>query len=528
MLPQQLNAKRKASWQIYQLYRNVASKTSTAGETISLEQAKPYSEVPGPTKFQMIRAFMPGGRYQNVPTHEMFLDLSRQHGGLFRLPSIAGTDMVLTMNPPDYAKVFRNEGQWPHRRNFTTVEYFRRKRRPEVFGEYDGLVSGNGPAWGKLRTAVNPILLQPRNAKLYLKNLVQVSDEFLERIRLIRDPVSQEMPDDFTEDIRNLVIESIGSVALNTHLGLLGENRDSQEAKQLKAALQDVVELGFQLDMLPPIWKYVPVPKFTRLMRSLDTITDFCCVHIEEALKRIEEDVKAGKISSDVGMEASLLEKLARFDRQTAVIIAMDFLFAGADPTLVSLGGILLSLAKNPDKQARLLEELKPILPAKDSPLNMENMSSLPYLRACIKEGIRLYPIGPGTVRRMPHDVVLSGYRIVAGTDVAIAANYQMANMEEYVPRVREFLPERWLRDDSSSRLVGETATPFMYLPFGFGPRACAGKRIVDMMLEIAVARLVRNFEIGFDYPIENAFKSQFFVQPNIPFKFKFVERKEE
>jgi len=45
------------------------------------------------------------------------------------------------------------------------------------------------------------------------------------------------------------------------------------------------------------------------------------------------------------------------------------------------------------------------------------------------------------------------------------------------------------------------------------------------MMLEIAIARLVRNFQIGFEYPIENAFKAKFFVQPNIPFKFKFVER---
>ncbi|EDW23850.1 GL23701 [Drosophila persimilis] len=363
MLSQQLNAKRQASWQIYQIYRNVASKTTLAQETISLEQAKPYAEVPGPSKFQMIRAFMPGGRYKNAPAHEMFLDLSRQFGGLFRMPSIAGTDMVLTMNPQDYATVFRNEGQWPYRRSFTTVEYFRKVRRPEVFGEYDGLVSGNGAAWGKMRTAVNPILLQPRNAKLYLKNLVQVSDEFLERIRLIRDPVSQEMPDDFTEDIRNLVIESIGSVALNTHLGLLGENRYSDEANQLKAALKDFVELGFQLDMMPAIWKYLPVPKFNQLMRSLDTITDFCCTHIEQALQRIEEDVKAGKMSPEMGMEASLLEKLSRFDRQTAVIIAMDFLFAGTDPTLVSLVGILLSLAKNPDKQARLLEEINQILP---------------------------------------------------------------------------------------------------------------------------------------------------------------------
>ncbi|XP_044314996.1 probable cytochrome P450 12e1, mitochondrial [Drosophila rhopaloa] len=522
MLSKQWNANKQIARQIYQQHRGLAHKTST----MRLEEAKPYADIPGPSKLQLIRAFLPGGRYKNLPVHEMFLDMNRQYGSIFRMPSVAGTDMVLTMNPQDYEIVFRNEGQYPHRRSFEVMDYFKKVHRREIFDGYDGLTSGNGPEWGKMRTAVNPILLQPRNAKLYMKNLLQISDEFLERIRSIRNPATQEMPDDFAVDIRHLVIESICSVALNTHLGLLGDQRNNKEVQTLIAALQDVVELGFQLDMMPAFWKYFPIPSFKKLMRSLDTITDFCYFHIENALKRIEEDAKAGK-PTEIGLEKSLLEKLARFDRQTAVIIAMDLLFAGADPTLVSLAGILLSLSKNPDKQARLLEEIREILPNKDSPLTMENMRNMPYLRACIKEGIRMYPIGPGTLRRMPHDVVLSGYRVVAGTDVGTAANYQMANMEQFVPKVREFIPERWLRDESNSNshLVGDTATPFMYLPFGFGPRACAGKRIVDMMLEIAIARLVRNFQIGFDYPIENAFKAKFFVQPNIPFKFKFVER---
>ncbi|KAH8416985.1 hypothetical protein KR222_000869, partial [Zaprionus bogoriensis] len=493
----------------------------------SLEQAKPYSELPGPSKFEFMRFFMPGGKYRNTPVHEMFLDMNRRYGSIFRMPGVSGTDVVFTMNPEDYATVFRNEGQWPYRRSFSTIDYFKTKHRPDIFEGSDGLTMGNGPAWGKMRTAVNPILLQPRNAKLYVNNLLQVNDEFLDRIRAIRDPVSQEMPGDFAEDIRRLILESIGSIALNTRLGLLSENRDSAEATQLIEALAHIMELSFYLDMLSPVWKYLPVPSFKKLMRSLDTITNICHSHIQRALLRIEQDAREGRLSSEPGLEKSLLEKLARFDQKTAVIIAMDLFFAGVDPTLVSLGGILLSLSKSPQQQARLFDEIRGILPQKSSPLTIDSMANLPYLRACIKEGIRLYPIGPGTLRRMPCDVVLSGYRIVAGTDVGTAANYQMANMEQYVPRARDFLPERWLRDESNANLVGATATPFMYLPFGFGPRACAGKRIVDMILELAVARLVRNFEIGFDYPIENAFKARFFVQPNIPFRFRFVERSE-
>ncbi|XP_034116036.1 probable cytochrome P450 12e1, mitochondrial [Drosophila albomicans] len=525
MLSRHLNRERKICAQILQIQRALSAKS--AGDLTSkyLEESKPYSEIPGPTKFNFIRSFLPGGRYKNVPVHEMFLDLSSRYGNIFRMPSVSGTDIVITLNPVDYETVFRNEGQWPYRRSFATFEYYKKVHRRDIFEGADGLTSGNGPAWGKMRTAVNPILLQPRNAKLYVNNLVQVNDEFLERIRAIRDPVTQEMPADFVEEIRRLILESIGFVSLNTRLGFLGENRDSEEVIRFIKALENILELGFILDMLPPIWKYLPEPNFKKLMRSLDTITDIANGHIQRALQRVEENAKAGRISLEPGMEMSILEKLLRVDRQTAVIIALDLFFAGADPTLVSLCGILLMLAKNPAKQSRLLEEIKGVLPDKHSQWTIESTSNLPYLRACIKEGIRMYPIGPGTLRRVPTDVVLSGYRVVAGTDVGMASNYQMANMEQYVPRVREFLPERWLRDESSSNLVGDTSTPFMYLPFGFGPRACAGKRIVDMMLEIAVARLVRNFEIGFDYPIENAFKAEFFVKPNIPFMFKFVER---
>ncbi|XP_030559743.1 probable cytochrome P450 12e1, mitochondrial [Drosophila novamexicana] len=527
MLSRQLCGPQNLCVRFLQAERSFATKQGTAAavDATPLDQAKPFSELPGPNKFNLICSFLPGGRYRNVPVHDMFLDMKKRYGDIFRMPGLAGSDLVVTMNPVDYETVFRNEGQFPYRLGFETFEYFKKVHRPDLFEGVDGLTSGNGPAWGKMRTAVNPILLQPRNAKLYINNLLRVNDEFLARIRAIKNPETQEMPADFGEDIRRLILESIASVALNTRLGLLSENRESEEAKQLINALENIVDLSFQLNLMPPIWKYLPMPKFKKLIGSLDTIADICYSHIQEALQRIEEDARAGRFSTEPGQETSILEKLARFDRKTAVIIAMDLFFAGVDPTLVSLTGILLCLAKNPAQQARLLDEIKGVLPDKNSSLTMDNMSHLPYLRACIKEGIRMYPIGPGTLRRMPCDVVLSGYRVVAGTDVANAANYQVANMEQFVPRVRDFLPERWLRDEAHSNLVGDTATPFMYLPFGFGPRACAGKRIVDMILEIAVARLVRNFEVGFDYPIENAFKTEFFVKPNIPFKFKFVER---
>lgn len=77
--------------------------------------------------------------------------------------------------------------------------------------------------------------------------------------------------------------------------------------------------------------------------------------------------------------------------------------------------GILYCLALNPDKQEKLRQELRTILPKKDSPLTPENMQDLPYLRACIKEGLRVCPPLAGTARAVGKDIVLQGYQIPKG-----------------------------------------------------------------------------------------------------------------
>ena len=44
--------------------------------------------------------------------------------------------------------------------------------------------------------------------------------------------------------------------------------------------------------------------------------------------------------------------------------------------------------------------------------------------------------------------------------------------------------PERWLR--SSDR----KGNPFGFLPFGFGPRSCIGRRIAELETQLVIARV--------------------------------------
>jgi len=397
-------------------------------------------------------------------------------------------------------------------------------QRKDYFQGMEGLIWSNDEKWGKIRSAINPILMNPKNVKLYLKSVQDVNSEFIERIRDIRNPENNEMPENFENEITRLTFDTVCGVALNKQLGLLRKNRTDPNAEKLMQCVRQFLYDSFDLEFHPPFWRLYKTRKFRKMMTCLDTFTDLCDNYIQEAIKEIEQD-KDGKLTTEVGRETSVLEKLLKIDRKLAVVTAIDLMMAGVDTTSSTLITILFCLSKNPDKQAQLFEEVKQVLPDKDSEFTLDKLNNLPYLRACIKESIRLIPIGASTLRRLPQDVVFSGYQVPTGVDVMSGA-LKYYHDENFVPRAKEFLPERWLRSDKDREaLLGKLNTPFIYVPFGFGPRTCAGKRLVDLELEINIARLVRNFQIEFPYPIDKAFRARMIITPIIPLKFRFKER---
>ncbi|KAJ6639074.1 putative cytochrome P450 12b2, mitochondrial, partial [Pseudolycoriella hygida] len=215
---------------------------------------------------------MPGGRYHNLHFLEMNKKMYEDHGSIMRLPGILGKpDRVFTFNPNDMEIIFRNEGKWPIRQGIDTFDYYRKQVRPDVFKKSSGLVSDHGEAWAKLRTAANPIMMKPKVVKAYIPDIDSVAQDFIKKIKLLRDE-KNEMPADFQNEMNKWSLESIAVIALEQRLELITRDEDPENQKLINA-VKDFFSLAFELDIQPSIWKYYRTPKFNRLMAAFDVMT---------------------------------------------------------------------------------------------------------------------------------------------------------------------------------------------------------------------------------------------------------------
>ena len=153
-------------------------------------------------------------------------------------------------------------------------------------------------------------------------------------------------------------------------------------------------------------------------------------------------------------------------------LLAISFIVAGTETTGTTLAATMWFLLKNPRCMAKLTAEIRGAF-QEQSDIDMAGTSKLPYLMACIEEGLRLATPAPFSVaRKTPADMTVAGLMIPKGTSVGVP-QYAAWHVERNFERPMDFAPERWL--DSSDQFVAGEKKGFV--PFGVGPRSCIGKK---------------------------------------------------
>lgn len=107
----------------------------------NLPQAKPFEEMPTLSKFELVRSFLPGGKYNNLDSSEFLLALKRDYGDICRIPGIFGQPpVVYTHNVEDFETIYRNDGVWPTRPGLTALKYYRSVYRKDFFQGVEALL----------------------------------------------------------------------------------------------------------------------------------------------------------------------------------------------------------------------------------------------------------------------------------------------------------------------------------------------------------------------------------------------------
>ncbi|XP_010594567.2 cytochrome P450 3A21-like [Loxodonta africana] len=197
----------------------------------------------------------------------------------------------------------------------------------------------------------------------------------------------------------------------------------------------------------------------------------------------------------------------------------ITFIFAGYETSSLTLSFISYNLATHPEVQERLQEEIDSALPNKADP-TYEVLFQMEYLDMVVNETLRLFPLGGRLERVCKKTVEINGVTIPKGTMVVIPT-YVLNHNSEYWPEPEEFCPERFSKENK------KRLDPYVFLPFGIGPRNCIGMRFALLALKAALVLLLQNFSLETckDTPIPLELDTNSFMVPKKPIFLKLTPR---
>ena len=178
----------------------------------------------------------------------------------------------------------------------------------------------------------------------------------------------------------------------------------------------------------------------------------------------------------------------------------------------------LYHLAINPEKQDIVYNEIVSIL-GKHGTITEAKLNKLRYLKASMRESMRLFSAVLGLGRRTQVNMTLSGYFIPKDSIVNTMFNNNHVDARQF-SNPEEFLPERWLRDCPAHH----NAHPFAYIPFAHGPRMCIGRRFAELEMLVLVIKFLQKFRLEYHHePI--GYETGFTAKPSKPMNLKLVDR---
>ncbi|KAJ9667423.1 hypothetical protein H2201_002291 [Coniosporium apollinis] len=282
-------------------------------------------------------------------------------------------------------------------------------------------------------------------------------------------------PVDFAQKAQYFGIDVITDIACGEPFGFLSQDADVHGYISTQLELIPIFEW---FSTLPILDKIMRVPFISRM--AMPTSEDKTGVGrlMGVAKRTVSKRFGPEKITKKDMIGSWLQHGLSQEQVEVESVLQV---IAGADSTVTALRAITMFIITNPTVYSTLQAELDQAS-ISESIIRESETKALPYLQACIKEGLRIHPpvtaLATKTVAKSGD--ILRGQFIPGGTNIVYAAWDSYKDAEVFGEDADIFRPERWL-EATGDRLSRMQQT--LDLVFGYGRYGCLGKPVA--LLEI-------------------------------------------
>ncbi|KAG2263352.1 hypothetical protein Bca52824_070431 [Brassica carinata] len=350
-------------------------------------------------------------------------------------------------------------------------------------GGRDVAFSSYGEYWRQMKSLCSIHLL----SKKIVRSFENVREEeivtMMERLEKASSSSSPVNLSEFLLNMSNNVICRIAMGKIYSH---------EENSRDFETKLRTIMELLGAF----PVGDYIPCLAWIDKIRGLDGKMEEVSKTFVEFLERVvQEHVDEGETRETFDFVDMLLqiqrEKPDGFelDRSDIRLIILDIFLGGTTTTFTVVDWAMMLLIKHPESMKKIQDEIRTYSRHKLY-VAEEEVENMKYLKAVVKEVLRLHPPGPLLIpRQLSENVKLKGYDIASGTQVIINAWAIHQDTATWGPDAEEFKPERHL--DLPLDFTGQD---FKFIPFGSGRRLCPGIGFATALIEVTLANLVNRF----------------------------------
>nr|AOE48698.1 11-beta-hydroxylase [Monopterus albus] len=430
---------------------------------------------------------------------------------------VATQSSVNIFLPSDIGELFRSEGLYPER---MTVQPWVTHR--EIRHHSKGVFLKNGEEWRADRLLLNKEVMMNVAVQRFLPHLDEVARDFC---RMLQARVEKEgrvvegkqsLTIEPSPDLFRFGLEAICHVLYGERMGLFSSS-PSMESQKFIWALKQMLATTNPLLYLPHrLLLRVGAPLWVQHASAWDYIFSHADVRIQRGYQRQSSSrgrrSEAGAAGDrHTGVLGQLLEK-GQLSMDLIKANMTELMVGGVDTTAVPLQFALFELARNPEVQEKVRQQVIESWAQAAGDLQ-KALQGVPLLKGTVKETLRLYPVAITVQRRPVKDVVLQNYHIPAGTMVQVCL-YPLGRSAEVFDNPERFDPERWcsIREGGQRPELG-----FRFMAFGLGARQCVGRRIAENQMQLLLMRVLLSFHLSVQSSEDVKTTFAFLLQPETP-----------